>query len=194
MVAQRQTYVTQQEYLALERVAKFKSEYVNGEIFAMAGASEEHNTIAANTLIEIGSQLKRRPCKAYGSDLRVKVSPTGLYTYPDVTVVCGKPQIEHEQGLDTLLNPIVLVEVLSPTTADYDRGAKFEHYRKLASLQEYVLVAQDKPHIAHYVRQADHTWVFSETYDVNASVHLPSITCDLALADVYAKVEFETEA
>ena len=120
--------------------------------------------------------------------MRAKVSPTGLYTYLDVTVVCGEAQFEDEQ-VDTLLNPTVIVEVLSPSTESRDRGWKFEQYRKLESLMEYVLIAQDKYHVEHYVRQPDNTWLLSETDDLQDTIHLPSINCGLALADVYEKVE-----
>ena len=139
MSLQPKPRLTPEDYLALERSADFKSEYFDGEIFAMTGASEPHNTIVANTLSEIRQQLKKRPCKVYANDMRVKVDPTGLYTYPDVVVVCGKARLE-DAHLDTLLNPTLIVEVLSDSTEAYDRGRKFEHYRKLESLAEYVLI------------------------------------------------------
>src|SRR5947208_11419299 len=125
--------ITPEEYLAIDHKAEYKSEYFNGEMLAMSGASEQHVSIVANVMYLLVGQLKRRPCKAYSSDMRVKVSPTGLYTYPDVIVVCGQPQFADEQK-DTLLNPTLIVEVLSESTKDYDRGEKFEHYRTLASL------------------------------------------------------------
>jgi Uma2 family endonuclease len=123
----------------------------------------------------------------YAGDMRVKVSPTGLYTYPDVIVACEEPQFEDAE-VDTLLNPTLIVEVLSPSTEDYDRGTKFEHYRTLPSLQEYLLISQDKIHIVHYTRQADATWVLSETNRQEDLIHLPSIACDLSVAEIYAKV------
>jgi len=189
MSSQPQPRFTPAEYLALERKALYKSEYLDGEIFAMSGASREHNLISLNTGAELRAELRQRPCEVYVGDMRVKVSPTGLYTYPDVVVACEEPQFEDAE-VDTLLNPTVIVEVLSPSTEDYDRGEKFEHYRTLTSLQEYLLVAQDTPHIVHYVRQPDHTWVLSETRLLNDTLYLPSITCRLALAEVYAKVSF----
>ena len=133
-------------------------------------------------------QLKARPCTTYPSDMRVKVSPTGLYTYPDVTVVCGEARFEDNQQ-DTLLNPTLIVEVLSESTEAYDRGGKFAHYRKLTSLMEYVLITQTKPHIEHYVRQPDNQWLLSEADSVPDTIHLPSIECHLALAEVYDKVD-----
>ena len=181
---------TPEEYLALERKAEYKSEYVNGEIIAMAGASRQHNLIAGNLYREISQQLRGRPCEAYISDMRVKVSHTGLYAYPDVVVVCGEIRFEAASN-DTLLNPLVIVEVLSASTEAYDRGEKFAHYRRLESLQEYLLVAQDKIRIEHYVRQGTQ-WVLSEVSDLHDTVHLASIGCDVVLQEVYDKVQFVT--
>jgi len=192
MSLQPQARYTPEEYLALERKAAYKSEYVNGEIFAMSGASERHNLIAGNIFAALHGQFRRRPCRAYVNDLRVKVSPTGLYTYPDVAALCGEPQFDDEQQ-DTLLNPDVIIEVLSPSTEAYDRGGKFGHYRKLASLKEYVLVSQEEPHIELYVRQADSQWLLSEASALQEVVLLPSVNCSLSLADVYDKVEFDPQ-
>jgi len=181
--------LTPEQYLALERKAETKSEFYNGEMFAMSGASRWHNLIAGNVLAELHPLLKNRPWTIYPSDMRVKVSPAGLYTYPDVTVVCGEAQFE-DQHFDTLLNPTLIVEVLSKTTAAYDQGEKFEQYRKLASLKEYLLIAQDKYHLMRYSRQPDNQWLLLETYSEADTVTLSSIECRLALADVYAKVHF----
>jgi Uma2 family endonuclease len=190
MPSQAKARVTPEEYLALERAAPSKSEYFDGELFAMSGASRRHNLISLNIGAELRAQLRDRPCEVYTSDMRVKVSLSGLYTYPDVVVACEEPAFEDTVG-DTLLNPTLLVEVLSKSTADYDRGSKFEHYRTLASLQEYLLVAQEKSHVVHYVRQSDLTWLLEETHDSATTIRLPSIGCDLALAEVYAKVRFD---
>lgn len=188
MSSQAQQQYTPEEYLARERQAEYKSEYYAGDIFAMAGASRWHNLIVANVIRELSLQLKGRPCTTYPSDMRVKISPTGLYTYPDVTVVCGEAQFEDTQQ-DTLVNPTLIVEVLSESTEAYDRGGKFAHYRKLDSLLEYVLIAQTKPHIEHYVRQPDNRWLLAEADSVHDTMHLPSIDCQLALAEVYDKVD-----
>ena len=179
---------TPEEYLALERKADYKSEYVNGQVIAMAGASRSHNLIAGNLYREVSQQLRGRPCEAYISDMRVKVSRTGLYTYPNVVVVYGEIHFEDVHN-DTLLNPTVIVEVLSASTEAYDRGEKFAHYRRLESLQEYLLVAQDKVRIEHYVRQGAQ-WVLSEASTLDETVQLASIGCDVALRDVYDKVQF----
>src|SRR5918996_4787203 len=192
MSSPAQQHYTAEEYLALERQAQCKSEYYAGDISAMAGASRWHNLIVANVIGELWSQLKGRPRTTYPSDMRVKVSPTGLYTYPDVTVVCSEAQFEDHQQ-DTLLNPTLIVEVLSESTEAYDRGGKFAHYRKLASLMEYVLITQTKPHIEHYVRQPDSRWLLAEADNLHDTVHLPSIDCHLALAEVYDKVDIVGE-
>jgi len=185
---QTQPIYTPEAYLVLERDATTKSEYVDGEIFAMSGASRRHTQITFNLAVEMGPQLKGRPCGAYISDMRVKVSPTGMYTYPDMVVVCGREQFE-EGKVDTLLNPTVIIEVLSPSTEGYDRGAKFAHYRRLESLQEYLLVTQDEVHLEHYVRQADGRWLLSEANRLQDEIHLPAIDCRLSLAEVYDKTE-----
>ena len=182
-------YLSPEDYLALERSAEFKSEYFDGEIFAMAGASESHNLIVINTIRELSIQLKKRPCKVYANDMRVRVSPTGLFTYPDVMVVCGQAQFD-DSHLDTLLNPTLIVEVLSDSTEAYDRGRKFEHYRKLESLAEYVLITQHRPHVESYRRQPDQRWVFAESDGLDSSLPLDAIDCELALAEIYDKVEF----
>ncbi|MDQ3687367.1 MAG: Uma2 family endonuclease [Acidobacteriota bacterium] len=190
MSTQPKPHYTPQEYLALERKAQDKSEYFNGEIFGMTGASRRHNVMVANVLAALHGQLKKRPCEIYPSDMRVKVSPTGLYTYPDVIIVCGEPTFDDEQK-DTLLNPTVLVEVLSKSTASYDRGEKFEHYRKLDSLNEYLVIAQNKHHVEHYVRQPDNQWLLSETDDIQSVVNLSSIDCRLSLLDIYDKAKID---
>ncbi|PYS48572.1 MAG: hypothetical protein DMF68_12705 [Acidobacteria bacterium] len=190
MSSQTKVYYTPEEYLILERQAEYKSEYLNGEIFAMTGASRRHNLVAANVLASLHGQLRKRPCEVYSSDMRVKVSPAGLYTYPDVVVVCDEPLFDDKQK-DTLLNPTVLFEVLSKSMASYDRGEKFAHYRKLDSLTEYLVIAQDKYHVEHYTRQSGNRWLLSETDDVQKTIHLSSIECDLALADIYDKVEVD---
>ncbi|HMA36124.1 MAG TPA: Uma2 family endonuclease [Chloroflexia bacterium] len=182
----RQPYNTPAEYLAHERQAPYKSEYLAGQIVAMGGASREHNLITGNLFWVLKSQLRDRPCEVYTSDMRVKVSPRGLYTYPDSAVVCGEPQFEDAQ-VDSLLNPTLIVEVLSPSTEAYDRGAKFDYYRQLPSLQAYLLVAQDQGKVEYFAR-ADASWVRTVTTDANAVVQLPVIGCAVPLAEVYRQV------
>jgi Uma2 family endonuclease len=178
------------DYLARERLADFRSEFFRGEMFAMAGASWEHTLIKDNLAREAGNQLKSGPCRVVTSDLRVKVNISGLYTYPDLIVVCEEPQFEDEV-LDTLLNPRVLVEVLSDSTEKYDRGAKFAHYRQMPSVQEYVLVAQDRPLVERYVRQADDdTWVLTVFSDPTQNYAFGSLHVQIAMADIYRGVKF----
>lgn len=182
------TYVTPEEYLERERKAETRSEYFRGEIFAMAGASRQHARIVTNLVRELSERLRKRPCNVYSSDLRVAVGQTGFYTYPDVTVVCGEEKFA-DGHLDTLLNPIVIIEVLSESTKDYDRGQKFESYRTLPSLMEYLTVAQDKIHVEHWLRQEDQRWILTEYGDRNATIALPCIDAQLSIADMYEKVE-----
>jgi Uma2 family endonuclease len=181
--------LTAAEYLAIERAAEQKSEFFAGEMFAMAGASREHNLIAANVTRVLGNQLMGRPCELYPGDMRVKVSPTGLYTYPDVAVVCDEPVFEDAQ-VDTLLNPTLIIEILSTTTEAYDRGGKFVHYQQIDSLQEYVLISQDQLRLERYVRQpGSQEWLLVGMSDAQGIVSLDSIGCKLASAEVYAKVK-----
>ena len=154
----------------------------------MTGASREHNLIVTNVVAELRQQLKRRPCQVYPNDMRVKVDASGLYTYPDVVVACGETRFEDEQ-VDTLLNPTLIVEVLSASTEAYDRGEKFEHYRKLGSLAEYLLIAQDRPHLEQFVRQPDGHWLLSEWHGRDSVARLPSNDATLALAEVYDKLD-----
>ncbi len=191
MVANAQKKWTVEEYLAFERTSEEKHEYYAGEIFDMSGASRRHNLIVMNTGTTLNSQLAQRPCEVYPSDMRVKVNKI-KYTYPDVTVVCGEPQFEDGE-FDTLLNPTIIVEVLSPSTEDYDRGKKFKHYMAIPSLQEYILIAQDEARIDHCTRQGDGDWLISVSKTLEASIDLSSINCTLRLADVYNKITFETE-
>jgi Uma2 family endonuclease len=184
------TRVTPEQYLALERKAAFKSEYLDGHIMTMTGASRPHNLITANLIGEIRTQLRDRPCEVYGSDMRVYIDATGLYTYPDVVAVCGEPLLLDGE-LDTLLNPTMIVEVLSPSTEAYDRGRKFAHYRRLASLQEYVLVAQERVFVERYTRQGD-DWLLTEWSHLDDVLRLTSIDCNVALSEIYAKVPFPT--
>jgi Uma2 family endonuclease len=182
---------TPAQYLDLERKADFKSEYCNGFIVAMAGATKEHNQISGNIFRRIGNQFEDRSCTVYISDMRVFIDATGLYTYPDVAAVCGEAQF-LDDVVDTLLNPTVIVEVLSHTTESYDRGRKFNHYRQLPSLQEYVLVAQDEVLVDHFTRQGDQ-WLLTMFRSLDDVLTLVSIDCAISLREIYAKVQFPGE-
>jgi Uma2 family endonuclease len=192
MAAQPQPFVTDAEYLALERDSLTKHEYYAGEIFAMSGGTEAHNLIAANVVAALHGQLRRQPCRVYGSDMRVKVLQTGLNTYPDVSIVCGQPQFADDRR-DTIMNPVLLIEVLSPSTERYDRGMKFQNYRTIDTLQDYILIGQDDHRIEHYSRQEAGQWVLNEVAGAEATLPIPSLQCQLALADVYEKVELVPE-
>ena len=180
--------LTPEEYLVMEREAAFKSEYRDGQIVAMPGASHKHNLIAGNIFGEIYVQFRDRTCVVYVNDMRVKVSDTGLYTYPDVVVVCDEPRFDNNH-FDTLLNPTVLVEVLSPSTENYDRNDKFLSYQTLESLQEYILVSQNGVHVEQYICQ-DGKWVLREFRSLDDVLQIASIESELALRAIYAKVKF----
>jgi Uma2 family endonuclease len=188
MSSQTHPHFTPQEYLAIERSSQQKNEYLNGEIFAMGGASERHNLIAGNVFASLHAQLRGQPCKVYSSDMRVKITMTGLYTYPDIVALCGEARFDDERR-DTLLNPNVIIEVLSKSTEGYDRGEKFAHYRRIETLTEYILISQDRHRIEHYVRQQDNQWLMSEVSEIGGSLELPSIKCRLKLTEIYDKVE-----
>jgi Uma2 family endonuclease len=182
-------YLTEVEYLARERRAEYTSEYFRGEIFAMAGATREHNLIVLNIASQLRAQLKKRSCEVYPSDMRVRI-PSGLYTYPDVTVVCGEPKFLDERH-DTLLNPMVIIEVLSESTEAYDRGKKAEPYRQIDSLRHYVLVSPDRAHIEVFTRNADQPWQITEASGLRSSIDLPAIECRLSLAEAYEKAALQ---
>jgi Uma2 family endonuclease len=188
MSSPKPSLMTPSEYLELERKSEIRSEYIAGRMFAMSGASRRHSLITGNFYSELSSQMRGRACEAYINDLRVKVSPTGMYTYPDIVALCGEAQLEDEH-VDTLLNPAVIVEVLSDSTEAYDRGEKFAHYRRLDTLREYVLVSQDKIRVERFRREGDE-WILSEVSGSEATLHLESIDCHVAVAAIYEKVEF----
>ncbi len=186
-------FFTPEEYLAMEEVAETKHEYFNGEIFDMVGASRNHVRITGNIFRALGNALEAKPCEVYSSDMRLLVKPTGLYTYPDVTVVCGKPEFLKGRTA-TLLNPTLIVEVLSESTRDYDREQKFELYQALTSLKEYVLVEQDRPHLECFQRVArSRKWLVEMVDGLDQVVKLKSVACEIPLRRIYSKVEFEPE-
>ena len=181
------TFLTPEQYLEIERKAEYKSEYYNGEMFAMAGASLAHNLIVGNLVGELHRQLRPGRCRILSSDMRVRVTATGLYTYPDAVAYCGEPQLLD--GSDTLLNPSLIVEVLSLSTEAYDRGRKFEHYQSIESVSEYVLVSSDRVHVDLFRRQADGDWLLKSADRMEDVLELQSIGCRLSLAELYEQVE-----
>jgi Uma2 family endonuclease len=188
---QPQKRYTPQEYYALEREAAYKSDYYDGEIFAMAGGTAQHSRIVTNILGELHVRLKGKSCTPYESNLRVKIRATGLQTYPDASVYCDPIEFDPEEPENTTaLNPTVVFEVLSRTTEAYDRGFKADNYRRIESLKAYVLVSQEDPHVEVYERQAEGTWLLREARGLDARVSIPSIDVALPLADIYDRVEF----
>jgi len=190
MIAQPIPSYTVEHYLHLERSGDSKHEYFDGQIFALAGSSENHNLISAHILGILYSQVRKRPCRVYPSDMRVKITRTKLYTYPDITVLCGAPLFDDAEA-DTLLNPTVIFEILSPSTEKYDRGKKFEHYRTIETLQEYILVSQDKHLVEQYTRQTDTMWLLTVHDRVESQLSLLSVNCTLLLADIYEDLELD---
>ena len=182
--------ITPEEYLVLERKAEIKSEYFDGEMFAMSGTTLVHTKIVVNIARELSTQFMDRQCEVYTQDLRVKVSSTGLYTYPDIAALCGNPKLEDDH-FDTLLNPQLIIEVLSDSTESYDRGKKFAHYRMIESLIEYVLVAQTECRIERFSRQNDGAWLYTECSDPDGSIELSSVAARLSLSRIYHKINFD---
>ncbi len=183
------SHLTPEEYLEIERNAEYKSEYFNGEMYALAGTSKEHSIISVNLTRILANALLNKTCQLFDSNLRVKVSQTGLYTYPDLVVVCGAQKFEDDE-LDTLLNPTLIIEILSDSTEDYDRGTKFVNYRQIKSLQEYILVSQKNIKIEKFFRRDDSTWILTEESNPENSITLSSINCSLLLKEVYLNLNF----
>jgi Uma2 family endonuclease len=182
-------FLTEEQYLEHDRAAERKSEYYDGEMFAMAGAGLAHNQIVFNTNLSLGAQLRGTRCQGLPSDMRVRIGSAARYAYPDVTVVCGKPEVlDHRK--DILLNPTVIVEVLSPSTAAFDHGFKFDMYTAIPSLREYVLIATDRVSVEVFARQPDGRWLLTKALRIEDVVELESVGCRLSLSDVYDRVEF----
>ena len=182
-------YISPEEYIEMEIASDEKHEYFDGEVFAMGGAPSRHNIIAGNIHGDSRTQLRGTPCLPFNSDQRVKIEESGLRTYPDISIAC-EPRFENEKQLD-LLNPPVIFEILSPGTAADDRGEKFRHYRQIASLREYILVEQERPHIEHFIRQEKGGWLLVEYDGVDAELRLSSLQCVLRAAEIYERVAFE---
>lgn len=192
-MAQPQTRLTEEMYLHYERASSVKHEYYAGHVYALAGASEQHNLIAINLAAMLRSALRGRSCRTYPSDMRLKVVRTGLMTYPDLAIVCGPSIFTDQQKRDTLLNPVVLIEILSPSTESYDRGVKFQHYRTFESLQEYILVAQDRYYIERYIRQHQNEWMLSDVVGIDALLEIAAVQAILPLTEIYDQVTFDGE-
>lgn len=190
MSTQKIKKLTPEEYLDIERNAEFKSEYYNGEMFALAGASYVHNKISSNIHVSLANQLKGKECQVFQSDLKTKEQVSGLFTYPDIVLICGEPEFYDEEK-DVVVNPTVIMEILSKSTETYDRGFKFELYRRIKSLKDYLMVSQDKISIEYYSRNTDNSWTLKEFSNINQSIELKSIDCILDLKDVYLKIDLK---
>lgn len=188
--ARRVTHFTEEEYLARERISQTKHEFINGEIFAMAGAKLRHNAIAASAIGALLPLARRKSCRVFNSDQRICVSATGMFTYPDAGVVCGKPQYHSKDGM-SLLNPLVLVEVLSASTEAYDRGEKLAHYRRNPAVHEILIVWQSEPRVEHHRRLEGEEWLVKE--HMQGLIELPSLGGTISLDDIYAQSNW-TEA
>jgi Uma2 family endonuclease len=181
-------FITPEQYLESERKADFRSEYYRGEMLSRAGATEAHNLLVSNSVRELSQHFRTRPCRVYPSDMRVRVNAAS-YTYPDVVAVCGKSEFLDDET-DTLLNPTLLIEVLSRSTEAYDRGRKFEQYKAIQSLREYLLLASDRVHADLYTRLADGRWILTSADRLDDSLPLESVGAQLTLSDLYEKVGF----
>ena len=180
---------TPEEYLAFERASDTKHEYLDGEIYAMAGASPTHNQICFNTIVTVGIQILDTSCIGYTSDQKIRTDPMDLFSYPDLTIVCGEP-VFHDEYQDVILNPTVIIEVLSPRTESYDRSTKLERYQNIRTLADYILISQNRPCVERYVRQGKRQWLLTIETDPAAEIEIASIKCKLKLADVYNRVKF----
>jgi len=181
---------TPEEYLAFERASKTKHEYIDGFIYAMAGGSPPHNRICFNTIVAIGNQLLGTECFGYTSDQKIRTDPQDLFSYPDITIVCGEP-IFHDQHKDVILNPKIIIEALSPSTEGRNRVDKFERYQQIKSLTDYILIAQDRASVEHFVRQrGKRQWLYSLETGLAAGVNIASLKCKLKLADIYNRIQF----
>jgi Uma2 family endonuclease len=181
---------TLEEYFALELSSDEKYEYFDGEVFAMSGASLAHEQIVANLIVLLRNGSRKRPCRVLPSNVRVKVPSLPPYRYPDISALCEAPRVELIGGLEVLVNPALIVEVLSPATEAYDRGDKFTHYKSIESFAEYLLVAQHRPHTTHYAKSADGSWTYEEINEMDQNLRLATVGCQFVLREVYEGVEF----
>jgi len=180
---------TPEEYLAIEREAEFRSEYFGGEDVAMAGNSLEHIAIVTNLVVELGTRFRGTTCRVLATEMRVQIQETGAYVYPDIITICGEPRLTDSR-FDTLLNPEVIFEVLSPSTEAHNRGLKWAHYRRLESLREYIMVSQDRPQIERYIRMENGEWLLKECVGLDAVLSIDSVNATIPLSEIYDRVSF----
>lgn len=183
------TYLSPNDYLKAERESDLRHEYLDGQVYAMAGESPDHSTICFNLAVIVGTQLRGKSCRGFSPNMKVRTPPKNLFVYPDLTVVCGEP-VFHDERRDVLTNPKVIVEVLSPSTEAYDRGGKWIRYQQIETLTDYVLIAQDQPQVEHFTRQPDGKWIYTTITDLAGILELPSIECRVSLAELYERIVF----
>lgn len=191
MSAQPKYKYSLEEYLEMDRQSEARLEYWDGEIFDMSGVQEEHGEIEVNLAVSLGSRLKQRGCRIFLANMRLKVPSFPPYRYGDTSALCGQAMFEKIGGVDTLTNPALIIEVLSESTEGYDRGKKFSHYKSIPSFSEYLLIAQDRAHVTHYVKQDELTWNQREYNNLNDEVQLVSVTCEISLRELYENVTFK---
>jgi Uma2 family endonuclease len=187
--APKYNFISQEEYLEMERAALDKHEYYQGEVFAMSGASLRHNRIAVNTLTDLANKLKDKSCQPYGSDMRIHIPKNTLYTYPDISIICEDAELTDDK-FDTATNPSVIIELLSKSTRNYDRFEKFSLYREIASLKEYILIDTQRVHVEKHIRNADNSWQLTDYYSLNDMFIISAVNVSVSLADVYAGISF----
>lgn len=183
-------YYSLEEYAELEKSSEERLEYFNGNVWSMAGASAKHEEIVINTATELKNKLRGKDCRVFGSNLRVKVPVYAPYRYPDVTAVCEKPVYEDFYGLEVLLNPALIVEVLSPSTESFDLNDKFTYYKSIESFSEYLLISQNRPHVVLYTRRDARVWLHQEFNSLDETIHLSSLDCEISVAEIYSNIEF----
>jgi Uma2 family endonuclease len=193
MAANPERRYTLEEYLELERISEERFEFWDGEVFCMSGASQAHDRIIVNFIVNLSTRLDSTECRLFSSDMRIKVPSAPPYRYADLSALCGEARFEEIGGVDALTNPQLIVELLSPSTEAYDRGDKFTHYKSIPTLREYLLVAQHRPHATHLYEQSDGTWIHAEANDLEAVLNLAALDCDLPLNEIYRGVSFDSE-
>lgn len=194
MAANPERRYTLEEYLELDRTSEERLEFWDGEVFCMSGGSRSHDQIIINCIVKLSVRLDASKCRVFSADMRIKVPSAPPYRYGDLSALCGGAEFDEVSGVDTLVNPQLIVEVLSPSTEAYDRGDKFTHYTSTPTLSEYLLVAQHRPHVTHLVRQDDGTWNHSQVNDLESSVYLTSLGCELPMSEIYRDVTFDPPA
>jgi Uma2 family endonuclease len=194
MAANPERRYTLEEYLELDRTSEERFEFWDGEVFCMSGGSEAHVEIESNLIAFLKPQLRERGCRVFPAEMRIKVPSAPPYRYADFSALCGEAKFEEIGGVDTLVNPQVILEVLSPSTEAYDRVDKFTHYKSIPTLREYLLVAQHRPHVTHLFREDDGKWIHAEANDLESSLRLYSLDCELPLSEIYLGVVFDSPA